>query len=42
LLSGKVDLDGQGDIVAVISGRNVDEDRFRTLLEGTKSGATTE
>ncbi len=32
LLSGKVNLAGQGDIVAVISGRNVDEDRFRTFL----------
>lgn len=29
LLSGQVDLTGEGDVVVVISGRNVDEDLFR-------------
>ncbi len=29
LLQGRVSLDGDGDVVAVISGRNVDEPRFR-------------
>jgi threo-3-hydroxy-L-aspartate ammonia-lyase len=35
LLSRTIDLTGQGDIVAVISGRNVDEDRFRNLIPTT-------
>ena len=29
LLGGKVPLDGEGDVVIVISGRNVDDERFR-------------
>jgi len=29
LLQEKVDLSGDGDVVAVVSGRNVDEERFR-------------
>ena len=33
LLSGQVDLAGEGDIVAVISGRNVDESAFREYIE---------
>jgi threonine dehydratase len=33
LLSGVVKLDGDGDVVAVISGRNVDDDAFRTWIE---------
>lgn len=32
LLSGQVPLDGTGDIVVVISGRNVDEDAFRNWI----------
>ena len=32
LLSRKVDLSGDGDLVAVISGRDVDEDRFRNWI----------
>jgi threonine dehydratase len=31
-LSGKVAFDGTGDIVIVVSGRNVDEDRFREWI----------
>ncbi|MBY0587071.1 threonine/serine dehydratase [bacterium] len=33
LLSGQVDTAGQGDIVVVISGRNIDEDRFRVWID---------
>ena len=29
LLSGRVSLDGEGDLVVILSGRNVDEDQFR-------------
>lgn len=32
LLTGRVNLDGDGDIVAVVSGRNVDDDRFREWI----------
>ena len=32
LLSGNVDLDGEGDIVVVLSGRNVDEPAFREWI----------
>ena len=32
LLSGEADLSGDGDIVAVVSGRNVDESAFRNWL----------
>ena len=31
-LSGAVNLDGQGDVVIVVSGRNVDEDSFRQWI----------
>lgn len=34
LLTGGLDLSGSGDIVVVVSGRNVDEDRFREWTEG--------
>lgn len=34
LLSGKVNLDGEGDIVIVLSGRNADEDAFRSWISG--------
>ena len=33
LLSGQVDLSGEGDIVVVMSGRNVDEDAFRKWID---------
>ncbi|MEQ8785025.1 MAG: threonine/serine dehydratase [Pirellulaceae bacterium] len=33
LLSGKVMLDGEGDIVVVVSGRNVDDDAFRDYID---------
>ncbi len=33
LLGGAVELAGEGDVVAVISGRNVDEDAFRRWIE---------
>ena len=33
LLSGQVNLDGDGDIVVVVSGRNVDEAAFRKWIE---------
>jgi threonine dehydratase len=33
LLGGEADLDGEGDIVVVLSGRNVDEDAFRRWIE---------
>jgi threonine dehydratase len=33
LLERKADLAGEGDIVAVISGRNVDEDAFRSMID---------
>ena len=32
-LSGVVSLAGEGDLVLVVSGRNVDEGTFRTCLE---------
>ena len=32
LLTGQIDLSGEGDLVAVLSGRNVDEDTFRTWI----------
>ena len=32
-LGGAVDLDGQGDVVVVVSGRNVDEESFRRWTE---------
>jgi threonine dehydratase len=32
LLSGQVKLDGEGDVVIVLSGRNVDEDSFREWI----------
>lgn len=32
LLTGKVPLEGTGDIVAVVSGRNVDDDQFREWI----------
>ena len=34
LLSGQVDLSGDGDIVITLSGRNVDEEAFRKWTEG--------
>ncbi len=37
LLAGLVDLGGEGDVVAVISGRNVDEDRFRAWIGAAAS-----
>ena len=33
LLSGQVDLTGDGDVVVVISGRNVDDDAFRAWIK---------
>ncbi len=33
LLSRQVDLDGEGDLVAVISGRNVDDETFRNWIQ---------
>ena len=33
LLAGNAKLEGEGDIVVVISGRNVDEIAFRELLD---------
>jgi threonine dehydratase len=33
LLSGQVDLSGDGDIVITLSGRNVDEGAFRKWIE---------
>lgn len=32
LLAGQIDLTGEGDLVAVLSGRNVDDDAFRTWI----------
>jgi threonine dehydratase len=32
LLSGQVDLTGDGDVVAIVSGRNVDEEAFRNWI----------
>ena len=32
-LSGRVPLAGEGDVVIVVSGRNVDEDRFLTWID---------
>ena len=32
LLSGRVSLDGEGDVVVILSGRNVDEDQFRAWI----------
>ena len=34
LLSGQVDLSGDGDVVVVVSGRNVDEFAFRKWIDG--------
>ena len=34
LLGGQVDLDGDGDVVVVVSGRNVDEFAFRKWIDG--------
>ncbi len=36
VLSGQVQLDGEGDIVIVVSGRNVDEAAFRHWIESVK------
>ena len=33
LLSGEADLSGDGDVVVVISGRNVDDDAFRAWIK---------
>ena len=33
-LTGRVDLAGSGDVVIVVSGRNVDEDRFEEWIGG--------
>ena len=33
LLTGKVSLQGEGDVVVIVSGRNVDEDQFRIWIE---------
>ncbi len=33
LLTGKIDLDGDGDVAVVLSGRNVDRDQFRAWVE---------
>jgi threonine dehydratase len=33
LLSGEVDLSGEGDIVVVVSGRNVDEGPFQNWIQ---------
>ncbi len=35
LLSHQVDLAGDGDVVVVVSGRNVDEEAFRTWIAAT-------
>ena len=35
LLDRRVDLTGDGDLVAVLSGRNVDDDAFRTWISST-------
>jgi threonine dehydratase len=32
LLTGQVRLDGEGDVVAIISGRNVDEAQFQQWI----------
>ncbi|MFQ5730506.1 MAG: hypothetical protein ACE5KM_00995 [Planctomycetaceae bacterium] len=32
LMSGKVSLEGDGDVVVVVSGRNVDDDQFRAWI----------
>jgi threonine dehydratase len=32
LLTGRVKLDGDGDVVVVLSGRNVDEEAFREWI----------
>jgi threonine dehydratase len=34
LLTGKVRLDGEGDIVIILSGRNVDEEAFQAWIAG--------
>ncbi len=34
VLARRADLEGEGDIVIVISGRNVDDDAFRTWIDG--------
>jgi len=33
LLTGQIKLDGQGDIVVVLSGRNIDEVQFRSWID---------
>jgi threonine dehydratase len=33
VLTNRVSLDGEGDVVIILSGRNVDEDRFREWIE---------
>jgi threonine dehydratase len=33
LLSGQVDLSGEGDLVVIVSGRNADDDAFRRWIE---------
>ena len=33
LMQGRITCDGEGDIVAVISGRNADEDQFRKWID---------
>jgi threo-3-hydroxy-L-aspartate ammonia-lyase len=38
LLSGREDLGGEGDLVAVISGRNVDDDAFRAWIADDPPG----
>ncbi len=38
ILSGEIDLQGDGDIVLVLSGRNIDEPVFRTYLESVSVG----
>lgn len=35
LMNGQVSLEGTGDIVVVVSGRNVDDDRFREWISMT-------
>tara|TARA_R110002049_G_scaffold4601_5_gene32797 strand:+ start:1104122 stop:1105156 length:1035 start_codon:yes stop_codon:yes gene_type:complete len=40
LLSGKIDLRGDGDIVAVISGRNIDDQQFVKYLSDTSDDSS--
>jgi threonine dehydratase len=37
LLERKVDLGGEGDLVIVISGRNVDDETFRVMIDTPNS-----